>query len=141
MSLGDALADVMLEGRAASAESAANWARADASKARSALARTEVKAHGLQVEARQWKEYAKELEAVLAKNTALASGGLIIVNAMIKVMESLPPVQREQFREQVTKIARNRIQTLDSENRHVDGRVSIESALRSDSVNSALRVV
>ena len=141
MGMGDALADAMLEGQAASARSAANWARADASRARSDLARTEVKAYGHQVEAKLWKDYAKELEEVLAKNTALASGGLIIVNAMIKVMESLPPAQREQFREQVTKIARTRIQTLDSENRNVDGRVSIEAALRSNSVNSTLRVV
>lgn len=141
MGMGDALADVMLEGQAASARSAANWARHDASRARSNLARTEVAAQGYQVEARQWKAYAQELEAVLAKNTALASGGLIIVNAMVKVMESLPPAQREKFREQVTKLARDRIQTLDSENRNVEGRVSIETALRNDAVNSTLRVV
>ncbi len=49
MGMGDALADVMLEGEAASANSAANWARVDAANVRSELSRAEIKAVGHQV--------------------------------------------------------------------------------------------
>ena len=141
MGMGDALADVMLESQAATAESAANWARADAANVRSDLSRAEVKAVGYQVEARRWKDYAKQLEATLAEARALGSGCLVVVDAMVKVMESMPSAQREQFRERVVQISRARILQLDRESRNENGWVSIENAVKKDSFNNALKIV
>lgn len=141
MGMGDALADVILEGRVARADSRAAHANADAAEARRELSNTQVGALKTQIEARMWKDYAKELEATLANTKALASAGIIVVNAMVKVMESMPASQREQFRENVARIARERIRTLDENGKNVEGRVSIEKALRNDAVNSSIRIV
>ena len=141
MSLGDALADVMLEGRAAGAESAASWARADASRARSAQADAESDAYKQKMLTQAWKEHAKKLEQVLAERTALTSAGFIIINAVIKTMETLPPAQRESFRDHVAQLSRARMQKLDGERGNGPNHVSIESSFRSESENAILKIV
>lgn len=64
-----------------------------------------------------------------------------VVDAMVKVMESMPSAQREQFRERVVQISRARILQLDRESRNENGWVSIENAVKKDSFNSALKIV
>lgn len=141
MSLGDALADVMLEGRAAGAESAASWAAADASRARSAQAEAELDLYKQQLQTNNWKKHAQELEQLLAVRTAQTSAGLIVVNAMIKVMEAMQPDQREQFRASVAQIARARMQQLDSARCNGPAHMSIQNAFSTAPQNQQLKII
>ena len=126
MGMGNALADALVADWAAGAEAAAVRARAQASKAKDDLHKQERRATTSARDAQMWEKHARELEKALAESTALASGGLIVINAMLKTMETLQPEQREKFRDQVAQLARARMQKLDNERVHGEHHVSIE---------------
>lgn len=141
MGLGDALADVMLEGRAADAESSSARARVDLSRARSALADQELETYKSEKDAANWKKWALNLDNELIDTKALCSGSLIVINAMIKVMERMQPEQREKFRDSIAQISRARIQELDAEYAGKKGYSSIANAVESRDMNKILGIL
>jgi hypothetical protein len=136
--MGDAVADALREDRAAGAESAAVRAQAEASRVRGELHTQEKRATSFSRDAQMC---AKDLEKALAESTALASAGLIVINAMIKTMETMKPDQREKFREQVAQLARARMQKLDTDRVHGDHHVSIEHTFAAREQSKLLGIV
>ena len=143
MGMGDALADALREDRAAGAESAAIRARAEVGSVKSELQRQVRRAGSLEQDAKMWENHAKKLEGALAETNALASAGLIVINAMIKAMETMRPDQREAFREKVANLARARMQKLDEERAFGPKHVNIEGAFGryADEQNKLLGIV
>ena len=132
-------ADAMLEGRAASAESAAAFAAADATHARNMQRDAEEHAERLH---KKWAAYARGLEDSLKNMVAEASGARIVVHAMLKVMETeMTPIQREQFRQAVVSKARARILEVDQGIQNDPGRSSIAARFKELPENSKLGII
>jgi hypothetical protein len=141
MGMGDAVADALREDRAAGAESAAVRARVEASNSKNEAQRQTRRADGLSHEAKMWERHAKHLEEVLAQRNAMASAGLIVIDAMIKTMETLAPDQRERFRDHVAQLARARMQKLDADMVNGPTHVSIARTFGADPQNKVLGIV
>lgn len=104
------IADAMLESRASGAESAAAFAAADAAHARRMLHDSEMSADR---QAEEWRNYANKLLDTVYERTAEVSAAMVVIDSVIKEMESvLPPGQREQLRQAVARRARDRLEEL-----------------------------
>lgn len=118
MSLGEGvsigLAIANEQNRAAAAESAARRAEAAADTAE----RRAGNSHELSINALQmmhkWKARAQENEELAVLNAREATAGLIVMNAVLKAMEDIPPNIREKFFKDVVSIAGARMDFLDS---------------------------
>lgn len=133
------VADAMLEGRAAGAESAAAHAWADADHARSMLSQAE--AHTEQLH-KKWQKYTKELEEALKERTAQASGALVVIDAFMKAIETeMTPTQRERIRQIVVSKARSRIWELDEESKSNPRRASIADNFKKLPTNQEIGVI
>lgn len=102
--------------------------RAQSSDARSRAnaRRSEDEANQLHIKNQLLVREIHRLKSGFESNTALASAGLIVINAMLKAMDDLPdPVMRERFRERVSQLARNRMREVDAQPSEVKDRKSI----------------
>lgn len=141
MGMGNALADALVADRAAAAEAVAVRARAAESNAKEALQRQTTRVGALELEARMWEKHAKHLEEVLAQRNAMASAGLVVIDSLVKAMETLPPAQRERFREHLAQSARARMQKLDEDRVNGATHISIVKTFAADPQNGALGIV
>jgi hypothetical protein len=139
------VADGMLQGRAIRAESAASGAALALNNARRQAGRdvdlaeqksvTNLKAMEL------WRAKAMELDALSKKNAAIGSAGLIVMNAMIKIMEQMPGDQREKFRDQLVQLSRKRILEVDNESKGRPDFLDVEAHMKELHQNKVLGVV
>lgn len=144
MGIANALADVLLEGRVSRAKSNARFAEDDASDANSRADDAETDLRKEKRKTRALQERVNFLEQSLAETKATCSAGLVVVNAMVKVMESMSTDQREQFRAEVAKLALARMRVLDEQKGNAVAGIahaSIEKAFAAKAANQILRIV
>lgn len=90
----------------------------------------------------RWKTYARSLEAKLNENTAVASGALITLNAVIQAMqEQMSPMQRETFRQAVVNKSRYRILEVDEKNAKTSGAARIREEFAKHSACQQLGII
>ncbi|WP_139222987.1 hypothetical protein [Paracidovorax wautersii] len=139
MGLARGIADAMESGRANGAESVAAFAQADADHARRML-RDANRTADRQVG--EWRALAGKLDSALKERNAQASAAFIVINGVLKAMETeLTPELREQFRQKVVQVARARIVELDLKNKSDPERMSIAEAFKGHHANQTLGVV
>lgn len=92
----------------ASARRAADDAEMERYRARMEAARAKGAAEGWQAEAEKYKK-------AQAESWGIASAGLIVINAFIKYMETMPPMEREKMRQFVAHKAGYRMMELDND--------------------------
>lgn len=134
------IADAMLESRASGAENAAAFAAADAAHARRMLHDSEMSADR---QAEEWRNYANKLLDTVYERTAEVSAAMVVIDSVIKEMESvLPPGQREQLRQAVARRARDRLEELDREHAKSDPRRrNLVATFAKEKANKDLRIV
>ena len=84
MSMARGMADAMVSGRAAAAESDAAFAADRASMAEARASGARIRAARAEQEAAGWKAEAERMTKLCAERAADASAGLIVINAFIK---------------------------------------------------------
>ena len=99
MSMARGMADAMVSGRAAAAESDAAFAADRASMAEARASGARIRAARAEQEAAGWKAEAERMTKLCAERAADASAGLIVINAFIKYMETMPVQEREKLRQ------------------------------------------
>lgn len=92
----------------ASAKRAAADAEVERYSARMRAARAEGAAEG-------WKAEAESFKKSYADSWAAASAGFVIMNAFIKFMETMPPMERERMRQFVAQKAGERMREIDDD--------------------------
>ena len=115
MSMARGMADAMVSGRAAAAESDAAFAANRASKAEARASGARIRAARAEQEAAGWKAEAERMTKLCAERAADASAGLIVMNAFIKYMETMPVQEREKLRQFVAHASLKRMRELDAD--------------------------
>ena len=95
MSMARGMADAMVSGRAAAAESDAAFAADRASMAEARASGARIRATRAEQEAAGWKAEAERLHRRIEERSSTVSAGLIVINAFIKYMETMPVHERE----------------------------------------------
>ena len=141
MSFARGMADGQLIGRAMRAESGASSANAAVDDAER-LARWESdRADSAVSNSHLWQKEVLRLRALLKEANGAASAGLIVMNAVIKVLDEMSPVERDQMKERLVNISRARIILRDNEMRNTPAFLDIESQMRQLPENRALGIV
>ena len=115
MSMARGIADGMLEANLDSARRANSSVQADLSSAEGARHRAVMRSAEAEGRAARYEEEAAQYKQWFAKNWATASAGLVVINAFIQFMETLPPMERERMRQFVAKQAGDRMRELDNQ--------------------------
>ena len=115
MSMARGMADAMVSGRAAAAESDAAFAADRASMAEARASGARIRAARAEQEAAGWKAEAERMTKLCAERAADASAGLIVINAFIKYMETMPVQEREKLRQFVAHASLKRMRELDAD--------------------------
>ena len=115
MSMARGMADAMVSGRAAAAESDAAFAANRASMAEARASGARIRAARAEQEAAGWKAEAERMTKLCAERAADASAGLIVMNAFIKYMETMPVQEREKLRQFVAQTSLQRMREIDSD--------------------------
>ena len=115
MSMARGIADGMLANRASAAESDASYAKSRASTAEAQASGARIRAARAEQEAAGWKAEAERMTKLCAERAADASAGLIVMNAFIKYMETMPVQEREKLRQFVAHASLKRMRELDAD--------------------------
>ena len=115
MSMARGIADGMLANRASAAESDASYARSRASTAEAQASGARIRAARAEQEAAGWKAEAERLHKRIEERSSTVSAGLIVINAFIKYMETMPVHEREKMRQFVAQASLQRMRELDAD--------------------------
>ena len=115
MSMARGMADAMVSGRAAAAESDAAFAADRASMAEARASGARIRAARAEQEAAGWKAEAERLQKLSGERSSTISAGLIVINAFIKYMETMPVQEREKMRQFVAQASLQRMRELDAD--------------------------
>ena len=115
MSMARGIADGMLANRASAAESDASYAKSRASTAEAQASGARIRAARAEQEAAGWKAEAERLKQLCAEKVATTSAGLVVINAFIKYMETMPVHEREKMRQFVAQASLQRMRELDAD--------------------------
>ena len=115
MSMARGIADGMLANRASAAESDASYARSRASTAEAQASGARIRAARAEQEAAGWKAEAERLHKRIEERSSTVSAGLIVINAFIKYMETMPVQEREKMRQFVAQASLERMRELDAD--------------------------
>ena len=115
MSMARGMADGMLANRASAAESDASYAKSRASTAEAQASGARIRAARAEQEAAGWKAEAERLHKRIEERSSTVSAGLIVINAFIKYMETMPVQEREKMRQFVAQASLERMRELDAD--------------------------
>ena len=115
MSMARGIADGMLANRASAAESDASYAKSRASTAEAQASGARIRAARAEQEAAGWKAEAERLHKRIEERSSTISAGLIVINAFIKYMETMPVQEREKMRQFVAQASLERMRELDAD--------------------------
>ena len=115
MSMARGMADAMVSGRAAAAESDAAFAADRASTAEAQASGARIRAARAEQEAEGWKAEVERLQKLGGERSSTISAGLIVINAFIKYMETMPAQEREKMRQFVAQASLQRMREIDSD--------------------------
>ncbi len=115
MSVARGIADGMLANRASAAESDASYAKSRASTAEIQAYGANLRAAYAEQELEGWKAEVDRLRKLSGQRASTMSAGLIVINAFIAYMETMPPQEREKMRHFVAKAALQRMREIDSD--------------------------
>lgn len=115
MSMARGMADAMVSGRAAAAESDAAFARSLASTAEAQASGARIRAARAEQEAAAWKAEVERLQKLGGERLSTISAGLVVINAVIQYMETMPPTDREKMRQFVAQASLQRMREIDSD--------------------------
>lgn len=115
MSMARGIADGMLANRASAAESDASYAKSRASTAEAQASGARIRAARAEQEAAGWKAEAERLHKRIEERSSTVSAGLIVINAFIKYMETMPVQEREKMRQFVAQASLERMRELDAD--------------------------
>ena len=115
MSMARGIADGMLANRASAAESDASYAKSRASTAEAQASGARIRAARAEQEAAGWKAEAERLHKRIEERSSTVSAGLIVINAFIKYMETMPVQEREKMRQFVAQASLQRMRELDAD--------------------------
>ena len=115
MSMARGIADGMLANRASAAESDAAFAANRASMAEARASGARIRAARAEQEAADWKAEAERLHKRIEERSSTVSAGLIVINAFIKYMETMPVHEREKMRQFVAQASLQRMRELDAD--------------------------
>lgn len=115
MSMARGIADGMLANRASAAESDASYAKSRASTAEAQASGARIRAARAEQEAAGWKAEAERLHKLSEERSSKISAGLVVINAFIKYMETMPVQEREKMRQFVAQASLQRMRELDAD--------------------------
>ena len=115
MSMARGIADGMLANRASAAESDASYAKSRASTAEAQASGARIRAARAEQEAEGWKAEVERLQKLGGERSSTISAGLIVINAFIKYMETMPVHEREKMRQFVAQASLQRMRELDAD--------------------------
>lgn len=109
------IADGMLLADLASAQRSISSAQDEASNAEIARYRARMQAARAEGAAEGWKAQAEKYKKAQAESWGFASAGFVVINAFIKYMETMPPMERERMRQFVAQKAGQRMREIDND--------------------------